>query len=70
MDKVPLMLTPGMDLIKEGANIDNHENNFPHHTTLVCNSLISCLDDSSQFVKRAALDFMYSHLRLKCDVIG
>lgn len=63
------MLTPGIEVIKEGISYDNNENNFPHHNTLVCSSLIACLEDPSIFVKRAALDFMFTHLRLKSDVL-
>lgn len=33
------------------------------------NALIACLEDSSQFIKKSVLDFMFSHLRLKSDVL-
>ena len=69
LNKVPLMLTPGIELIKDGIDSNSNENNYPHHNTLVVNSLIACLEDDSQFIKRAALDFMFSHLRLKSSVL-
>lgn len=63
------MLTPGIQLIKQGINNDCNQNNFPHHNILVLNSIIACLEDNSQFIKRAALDFMFTHLRLKSNIL-
>lgn len=34
------------------------------------NALISCLEDKGALTRRAALDFMYSHLRLRNKVMA
>ncbi len=33
-------------------------------------ALISCLEEDSQIIKRAALDFMFSHLRIKSEILN
>ena len=43
LNMVPLIITPGIELIKDGIDTDSSENNYPHHNTLVVNALISCL---------------------------
>lgn len=63
-------MTPELEQIKDGINDDKQENNYPNENTLVLNALISCLEDSSPIVKRSALDFMYTHLRLKNRVFS
>lgn len=70
LDRVPYVMTPDLEQIKDGINDNNQENNYPNENTLVLNALISCLEDSDPIVKRAALDFMYSHLRLKNRVLS
>ena len=52
------------------ASSNTDVNNFPNHNTLVVSSVIACLEDPSQFIKRAILDFMFSHLRLKSNVLS
>lgn len=51
------------------ASSNTNANNYPNHNTLVVSALISCLEDPSQFIKRAILDFMFTHLRLKSNVL-
>lgn len=63
-------MKPGFDDLKEMAEGNNNRNNYPHHSTLVINAIIMCLEDQSQFIKRAALDFLFSHLRLKSDMLS
>lgn len=70
LDRVPYVMTPELEQIKDGINDDKQENNYPNENTLVLNALISCLEDSSPIVKRSALDFMYTHLRLKNRVFS
>jgi hypothetical protein len=63
------MELPGIENIKQIGQADVEQNNFPRHNTLVVNAIISCLDDPSAFIKRSALDFMFTHLRLKSEVL-
>ena len=60
---------PGIENIKQIGEANVDENNFCNHNTLIVNAIISCLDDPSPFIKRSTLDFMFSHLRLKSDVL-
>ena len=69
LNKVPLVLRDGMQLIKEGINNNVQENNYPHHNSLIVNTLITCLEDQSNVVRRITLDFMFTHLRIKSDVL-
>ena len=36
---------------------------------MVINSLISCLEEDTPTIKRAALDFMFTHLRIKSELL-
>lgn len=45
------------------------DNNFPNLNTLVVNSLISCFEEDEPTIKRAALDFMFTHLRIKSELL-
>lgn len=62
---VPLMVSAGIAQIKEGIDTPSTDNNFPNLNTLVINALISCLEEEQPTIKRAALDFMFTHLRIK-----
>jgi hypothetical protein len=63
------MVSAGIAMIKEGIDTPSTENNFPNLNTLVINSLISCLEEEQPTIKRAALDFMFSHLRIKSELL-
>jgi hypothetical protein len=65
LNTVPLMISQGICQIKEGIDTNSVENNFPNLNTLVVNSLISCLEEDQPSIKRAVLDFMFTHLRIK-----
>ena len=69
LNKVPLVLRDGMQLIKEGISRTAQENNYPHHSSLIVSTLVSCLEDQSNVVRRMTLDFMFTHLRMKSDVL-
>jgi hypothetical protein len=60
------------DMNELEANIDLNcdENNYPNKSSLVLNALISCLEDENQLIKRLALDFMFSHLKLTNNYLG
>jgi len=53
-----------MKLIEEGINQMSPEIDFPNKSSLILNTLIHCLEDENQIVKRNILDFMYSHLKV------
>jgi hypothetical protein len=64
------MVSVGISQIKEGIDTPSIENNYPNLNTLVINSLISCLEEEQPTIKRAALDFMFTHLRIKTDLLS
>lgn len=43
---------------------------YPSKPTLICNALISCLNDEQLFVKRGALDFIISHLKFGGKILA
>lgn len=49
--------------IEIGIDLDNDENNFPNMSTLVINTIISCLEDPNLLVKKEILDFMIANLK-------
>lgn len=59
------MVSVGISQIKEGIDEPTTENNYPNLNTLVVNALISCLEEDQPTIKRTALDFMFTHLRIK-----
>lgn len=64
------MVSQGICMIKEGIDTNCTENNYPNLNTLVVNSLISCLEEDTPTIKRAALDFMFTHLRIKSELLN
>ena len=69
LNKVPLVLRDGMQLIKEGISRTAQENNYPHHSSLIVSTLVSCLEEKSNVVRRMTLDFMFTHLWMKSNVL-
>lgn len=49
--------------IEVGIDLDNEENNFPNMSTLVISTIISCLEDTNNLVRKEILDFMISNLK-------
>lgn len=43
---------------------------FPNKSSLILNTLIHCLEDENQLVKRNVLDFMYTHLKAQCALFS
>ena len=70
LNSVPLMVSQGIAQIKEGIDSNITENNFPNLNTLVINALISCLEEDQPLIRRAVLDFLFSHLRIKSELLG
>lgn len=65
------MISPGLQKIREGIDdLTLPENNFPRVGTLVVNALISSLSEDEPLIKRTALDFMFTHLRIKSEHLG
>lgn len=65
------MVSPGIQKIREGVDDPSlPENNFPRMGTLVVGALISTLEEEEPIIRRTALDFMFSHLRIKSDRLG
>lgn len=54
--------------LEDGINNDTNDNYYPNKSSLILNALIICLEDENKLVKMAALDFMYSHLRLTHEI--
>jgi hypothetical protein len=69
LSRVPLVMSPGLEHVKKNMNQNMIENNFPHHNTLIVNALVVCLEDKCSLTKRLALDFMFTHLRMKSEVL-
>ena len=71
LNAVPLMLSTGLQKIREGIDDASlPENNFPRVGSLVVNALISSLCEDEPLIKRTALDFMFTHLRIKSEYLG
>jgi hypothetical protein len=65
------MISTGLQKIREGIDdLTLPENNFPRVGTLVVNALISSLSEDEPLIKRTALDFMFTHLRIKSEYLG
>jgi len=64
------MVSAGIAEIKEGVDECNDDNNFPRVGSLVVSALIGCLGEEEPIVKRTALDFMFSHLRIRSPLLG
>ena len=65
------MISTGLQKIREGIDdLTLPENNFPRAGTLVVNALISSLSEDEPLIKRTALDFMFTHLRIKSEYLG
>lgn len=56
--------------LEEDVDPNSVEIEYPNKSSLVLNALIAALEDESNFVQRIALDFMYSHFKLNCDLFN
>ena len=65
------MVSVGIQRIREGIDDTNlKENNFPHLGSLVLSALINSLEEEEAVIRRTALDFMQSHLRIRSELLG
>jgi hypothetical protein len=51
-------------------NENNYENNFPNKSSLIINSILTCLEDENILVRRNILDFLYQSLRINLEILS
>lgn len=54
----PQYIRENLKYIEDNINENTDEINFPNKSTLIINTILSCLEDEKQMVKRNILDFM------------
>ncbi|EGR30936.1 n-terminal domain protein [Ichthyophthirius multifiliis] len=64
-----IQIRENLKFIEEQINDNSWENNYPNKSTLIINTILSCLQDENQLVRRNILDLMCFHLKITQDDI-
>jgi hypothetical protein len=52
-----------MEELETDIDLDNDTNNYPNASSLIINTIISCLEDPNILVRKNILDFMITNIK-------